>query len=708
MKNIRLYPAGHDLVKTRTKAAYQLLSKLLAKNKTLLFGVARDTITFGEKNLGVDSPSCSAFAKALSRNEIASLTFEQGVSQHSLYLFLKAVGVLPEHRSNEKTLEQELAALNIPHIGIVTVNYMDFDRVQGSTGHGDDNGLAGEKTDSATWLEFATRITHGTFGQPGAVSESSGGRVSPGPEALATAINANAHKQPDIAQQFSFYLDQMLQQKNPSQASMSGGELSTVLTSLNPQIRDQFLRATLQKCDQNREQNNPEKLLRGFSHNLIKDMLQLITEKDAAVSPSLLNLIHNLSRIHSTAPKTPTPSAMDSEKMSSLLAPEKYDQYVSREYQQTLQHLSGPRPSEHASPPDFPLEQHLLTMEDTHLTRQIIRATLFFMEATKEAQDYRELANRLMEFTRQLPEAGEFDLLLKIAKVLKRHTVKKESTAIIEIAANSFAELTEEEFLDYVYSALLEAANAEERQKAILFFLFFGADILDKLIQIFCMQQTVDEDNLLLPVFNTFRVQTLTAIFTILPKVNEARAKKLLLLVQYLGARGTAPLLHPLLAHDNPEIQLQVLNILLPLNDKKSFDTVEAMLSSKNDMQIETAIDLCNKHKLMESVPALLNLLDYQVIKESAIARNRTLILTLGRIGDKRALPALEKIAFSKWPFHRKLVRNMKQILFYSLKGYQHADRINLVKKGLQLKDEEIRKICNTLLPPQQRAKTGI
>lgn len=93
-------------------------------------------------------------------------------------------------------------------------------------------------------------------------------------------------------------------------------------------------------------------------------------------------------------------------------------------------------------------------------------------------------------------------------------------------------------------------------------------------------------------------------------------------------------------------IRSQVLDLLLPLEDEEALATLESMLASNNSLLVEAAIERCNLHKPSACVPNLLQLLEYQFIKESAIERNRKLFLVLGRIGDSRALPALEKLLF--------------------------------------------------------------
>ncbi len=704
LKNIQLYPAGHNLVKNRLALAHQLLSKILLAKQTLLFGIARDIITFEEQPLGKDSPASSFLAKILSRHEIASLKFSYGVSQHSLFLFLKTVGILPEQKRSGKNLQQNISSLNIPHIDIEIIDYNYFDR-QDITDSGANNG----GTAPLSWLTFTQKLTSGILGHSGIHNKTDGKNFDvTAPETLAAAINSHAPKHPEIIQQFSSLLDQMLQQsqeKNRSPSSFGGKELSRILTSLNPELRDQFLTTTLERCDQNMNHGNPEEILGKFSDSVVLDMVQQVNKKNVRISPALLTLVEKLSRMRFSPDPATSSSIARQSKLSNLLDPEKYNQQVEKEYHNTLRKLaSSPAPS-HPSPSGFPLEEYLATLEEDHLNRQIIHATLIFMDQSDEETEYTRLAHKLMEISLLLPDAGAYDLLQETFKVLKKQAAEKKPAVLRKIASQCVEQLTAPDFLDYIYSMLPEA-SATEQQEAIAFLELLCPDILGKLIKIFCMKPNIPENDLLVGIFRTFRLETLTRTFTILPKTTNINVKRLLILVQYLGIQGTVRLLHPLLDNNDTDIRMQVLGLLLPTHDEEATATLISMLESENEYIVDSAIELCNTHHPPAAVPHLLKLLEYQFFKAAAFERNRKLFLVLGHVGDKRALASLEKIAFTKWPLQRQKIIQMKRILFYSLKGYHPEDRLHLIRRGMKINDEEIHKICNSLLPIQERATT--
>ncbi len=704
LKNIQLYPAGHNLVKTRLALAHQLLNKILSGKQTLLFGIARDIITFEEKPLGEHSPASSALAKILSRHEIASLKFSYGISQHSLFLFLKAVGILPEQKRSGIKQQKDIASLNIPHIDIELIDYNYFDR-QNIT---DSDGKNGD-TVPLTWLSFTQKLTSGILGQSDIHNKRKGrGFDVTEPETLAAAINSHAPEHPEIIQQFSSLLDQMLQQspgKKRSTPSFGGTEISRILASLNPELRDQFLTTILERCDQNMNLSDPAEILEKFSDSVVLDMAQQANKKDVRISPALHNLIKKLSKMRSTSEPEPSTSIAGQSKLSKLLDPEKYNQQVKKEYRNSLQKLASSSASTHPPPSGFPLEEYLATLEEEHLNRQLVHATLICMDKSEEDTEYTELADKLMEFSLLLTDSGSFDLLQKIVKVLTKQAAEKKSAVVRKIAHECIEKLTASDFLDYIYSTLPEVSTTEQ-QKAIAFLELLCPDILGKLLKIFCMKPNIPENDLLVGLFKTFRLETLTRIFTIIPKTTPINVTRLLVLIQYLGIQGTIRLLHPLLDNADPDIRMQVLGLLIPTYDDEAMATLISMLESKDKHIVESAIELCATHNPPACVLHLLNLLEYQFFKASATERNRKLFLVLGNIGDKKALPNLEKIAFTKWPLQRQAIMQMKRILFYSLKGYHPDDRIGLIRKGLKINDEEIHKICNALLPVQERDKT--
>lgn len=697
LKNIQIYPAGHSLVESKLSIAHQHLTRLLNTKKTVLFGIARNIITYHETPIGENSQACSTLAQILSSHEVSSISFSQGLNKHSLFLFLKTLGAAPEQNQSEKNLQQELSTLKVTHIEVEIINYDYFDRSDNK------NSMAGEGV-PLTWLSFSQKLTSGILAYSGDTANVDTNTMNVSPETLAAAINKHARRQPGILLEFATLLDKMLKQqplKNSVQSSFGGQELDQVLVSLNPEIRKQFLNTTLERFDQNIHNNSPEKILETFSDSVVMDMVQQINTKEARVSPALLNLIKKISTIRATSNTATHAAAARQKHISNLLNPESYNKHVDSSYHKSLQNLAKSTATDsHLT--NFPLQEHLKTLEEDHLNRQIVQAILLIMEQSDNEQEYSDFATNLIETCLILPETGDYSLLQKVGTSLKNQATTKNNPTIKTTANSCIEQLTTFDFLNYIYSVLPEETDME-KQEAINFLELFCPDILDRLLKIFCMKLDIPKTDPLVAIFLKFRLETLTRIFTNLPKANNINVQKLLTLVGYLGIQGTVRLLQPLLDNKSMEIRVQVLHLLLPTNDNEALATLISMLESENEGNVITAIEICELHKPIACVPSLLKLLEYQFVKQASIERNKKLFPILSHIGDPQALPDLEKIAFTKWLFHREEITAMKRLLFYSLKGYQSKDRSKLVKKGLQIADKEINKICVALHPSHKR-----
>lgn len=697
LKNIQLYPSDHNLLQTKLADAHQSLARILLRKKRLFFGIARDTFTYAGSPIGEDSKACAAFAKVLARHEIASISFSKGFSQHSLFLFLKTVGVLPEQRTTGENILQEISSLNIAHFQVELIDYSYFAQ----------NIHEDASTAPLTWLTFNQKLSSGVLGHSDTHKVAGSRSKAMTPKTLAATINKQMGNHPKILQQFSGLLDQLLRQ-TPQQnttTSFGGLELSQVLSSLNPELREQFLNTTLKQCDKNIQTGNTEKILGEFPDSVVLEMLQQINKDQATVSPALFNLIHKLSGINFDAEGQTPASIARQWKAGNLLKQKNYDQQVSPAYQNSLQHLS-----QHSSPPataplDFPLDEHLESLEDTQLDRKIIQAILIFMGNPVPDREYHTLAQKLITLSLLLPDHGAFDLLQIIIRQLRKQATNKTSIAQKAVAQKCIRDLAASDFLDYIF-AILPDSPAEEKKNGIDFLLQLGQEAIDSILKIYCIKTKVSEQDPMVMILKTLRVETLTRVFTLLKQATPAHVLKLLLLIEYLGTQGTIQLLHPWIEHENKSIRDQVLNLLLPVQDQKAIDTLISMLKSNDEPMVNIAIQFCDTHRLRACVPALLELLEQTLVTRTAIERNRQLIQVLGHIGDPSTLPHLEELAFGNWFFLRQEIADMKRLIFYSLKNYHPEASRRLLLKGNKTKDKKTVTICSTILQSQKRTNT--
>ncbi len=696
LKNIQIYPPGHNLLQTKLAAAHQSLTRALIKKNNIRFGIARDTFTYAGSPVGEGSKACAAFAKILTRHEIASISFSEGITQHSLFLFLKTVGILPEQQGIGENRLQDISSLNIPHLQVEFIDYTYFAR----NVTGEDSGAP------LTWMTFAQKLAGGTLGHFAGATTTDPQTKPIAPKTLAATINKEMGNHPQILQQFSGLLDQLLQQTTQQQSATSfgGQELSQILSSLNPDLRKQFFDTTLKQCDKNLTTGNTKKILDEFSDSVVLDMLQQVNREQTTISPALLNLIHKLSGMN-FATERPSPASITRQcETGNLLKEKNYTQQVSPAYQDSLQHLSRHSSAPSTAPADFPLGEHLESMKETQLDKKIIQAILIFMGTTIQDQEYKKLARKLMELSLLLPDYGAFDLLQTIVRQLQQQAADKTTDIQKGIAQECIRDLASPDFIDYIFS-ILPDATATERKDGIDFLLLLGPETLDSILTIYCIKTKIPANDPMVIILKASRVETLTRLFPLLRKATPVHALKLLLLLEYLGIQGTVRLLHPLLDHENSDIRNRVLGLLLPSHDQQATATLNAMLQANNEPTVNMALELCDTYRPKACVTTLTALLEHKLVTRAAIEKNRQLIQVLGHIGDPEALPHLEKLAFGNWLFLRQEIADMKRLIFYSLKDYHPEDSRRLLLKGSKTKDEKTVTICSTILNSQQRRK---
>ena len=173
--------------------------------------------------------------------------------------------------------------------------------------------------------------------------------------------------------------------------------------------------------------------------------------------------------------------------MQKLFDREKYEEYVSDDYQTMLRHLSE---GQAASAEQFPLEEHLKSLEDEHLDFQIGRALLAFLEENIDEEDYREFANKIVALMPQFLETGNFELLWRILETLRRHSTDKPVKGIRDIAEEAKKFFSDPEFIVKVLNAF-DRWMREKGQEASGLIQALGPDTIPGLMDIYCRDESM-------------------------------------------------------------------------------------------------------------------------------------------------------------------------------------------------------------------------
>ena len=705
-RNVHLYPAGHVQVGLSVERAHQALHRLLQQTTDFTFGAVKDTLIVGKEPLDLRNPSCREFALVLKQNDIAALTFSQGLTQEELSRFLQVLaGGRPDAGPGELLLEV-LSRKALPHIRVRTVDYSRFRVTEEEELRRKDPARRGVSVRSL-WQCFVTRLVALEFltadgsrplGEADLMDPPAVARLVSGKDLdLNTSLRSYGNALRDHAQQVEG-------RKGPVEP-IDLKPLNLFLQELGPQAREQFLATTFQFCSTHGAAAWTELVLGSLDPNLLLGMLQQAAKEERQISPSFLTLLQKIGQIQDTAqppsppkdaprPEEPLSSGTKPEELDSLLRREQYEKYVVSDYAETLKKLARKQTSESAAEAEgFVLEQHIRTLGEEHLEGQIAMALLAFMETEDGPEDYRECAARLTAAIDPLLDSGQFSVLLETLQTLRQHRDAKEQP---EIRSHAAAQLGR--FEDPLF--LMRAAAVFDRRKdslspaAVEFLLALGSGVVSHLVDLYALKEDSAEHEDLMQILRRFPAETAREAAHRLTDPRPAVVRNLLILLEQMGGTESIPFLQGLLRHPDQSVQRVALSILLNLKDPQAIGYLESLLRDKRPGKLRGAIRLVGDLETPEAVAPLLSLLKGRCLSRSDYAVNLEVVQALGRFGDPRALPALERIVRQGWGLYPSELARLKQAVFESLERYPAAGRAALLTAGRHSRDPEIRKIC--------------
>ncbi len=713
-KNLAIYPATHHQVQRSLEKANAVLEGLLKRVATFAVGVADVHLMVAEEVLDTTNPALTELATALKQHHVATLTITAGVTKAELTQLLKKLGCAPENGSSP------LQTLNgvCQHIDIRFVDYRRFNLTREASILRPSSTSAKGTEGGEIWHDFTSQLLCGLddVSDPAALLPSAQGMP---PETLAELLNRHRPDADSVSQSYEHILAAHLEQISDTAGEQT--ETAVVLDNLNrliqelkPQLQRQFLEAAFQYCSGADTPPWVERFLGGLSETLVVDMIRQANEKGEEISPSLINLVQKIVTtidddvLASLAPLKAAEDPAREEKRSddpalkSLFNREDYETFVIDEYDKVLKGLSdavAEEPAEDAG--DFPLAQHLQTMEDSHLNRQIARVLLAFMNSTASSDAYGDYATKLMRLVPALLNQGAFDLMEKVYFAFERHEKQHRRPAKAQIAAQCRHRFGVSPLLEKSITAFQRCAD-QQPKVSLGFFRMLGPVIVPYAMALLVKAPQEESVDGLVRLLKLHPGEAQKAIAKHLKNGNPREIGNIIRLIDRSEAHQLAKELKPHLDHPDMAVRRQVLDGLASLKEPWAIVHLRDWLK-RSQAESTAAIEIAGAHQVMELVPDLCALMVRAYFRKATVRRNINIITALGRIGDPFALPILDKVVHSIWPLYPRLRRQMKQAVYQSLAGYPAQSSRTLVSFGLKSKDAQIRRICLDLLRSRQQ-----
>ncbi|OGW28072.1 MAG: hypothetical protein A2X56_15230 [Nitrospirae bacterium GWC2_57_13] len=710
-KNVGIYPPGHIQITKSIDRAFDSLQKMFEVRAEMTLGVAKDTLLVGQDYLDRRNPVYRDFALSMNQQGIAAVTFIQGLVKDELVKFHRLLTTKPEDIRSEGGILNVTAGADIPHIRIQAIDYGRF-HVTEEKEILKPAQRSAEKPSVGVWQDFVSHLVTGSLAGAGeGVSIADAEQFDPAE--LARLLNERK-LDPNTAMEsydeiITTHVRASTEKKRRTTAqSESLANLNRLVKELHPELRKQFLSVAFRHAASQPSQDGTEDLLGGMPDDMIIEMIRNASAAGKEISPTLAGMMQKLSQVRSTelpgrqsrqAPEQPVGAAqvISPEQMQTLFDRESYEDYVTPDYDATLKRLtehsgqSSAGPVEGISPDEFSP-----SLEDDHLDFQIGRALLAFMEEELDDEDYLEFSRKLIAVVPDLLGSGNFTLLLDVLESLRRHVREKKSPVVRAQAEESLAIFHDPAFIAQAVKSF-DAWARTKGKEAAGFLLSLGPEAVPGLLDIYSEDQTPGGRRILFDLLCNFGKP---AVQEAQRRLHDPRAyyvRNLLMLIRWAGNATVVASVKPLLRHADEKVRLETLAVLLRFRDAEAIELLRQALRSKDPDVSSQAVFLAGQYRVAAVIDDLLALIKKVILFEADYRVNEEIIKALGEIGDRRAVPELEKLARASWSLHRESLQRMKVVLYDSLGRYPKDVLAGLISIGEQSGDDRIIRACRKL-----------
>ncbi len=715
-KNVGIYPPGHIQITKSINRAYELLQKLFEIRPEMTLGVAKDMLLVGQDYLDQRNPVYRDFALSLNQQDIAAVTFVRGLDKEELVRFHRIITTKPEIIRTEGGVSVVVAGSELPHIRIQAVDYGSFHATEEqeifkTSGAKTGAGVDKTKTGQTVWRDFVFHLTAGTLASPGSEGVLLKDAEQIDPAELAELLNARKIDSGVALQSYDQIISEHVrvraEKKQLTQdQSTTLKNMNALLKNLHPELRKQFLSVAFRQISTHTSVTGAEELMGGFPDDIVVEMLSHASAEGKSISPTLTGLLGKLTRaqaqsVQARPPGTPVAPAPAADEDSSMILPEhmeklfdreKYEEYVSDEYQETLKRLAE---SAVSVGDKIPVDEYARTLEDDHLDFQIGRALLAFMEEDIDEEDYEQFARKLIMLIPEFLKTGNFALLLDILQTVRKQSQAKPTEHLRAKAEECFAVFSAASFIDQAVNAFDGWARTRGREAADFLFAL-GPAVLPGLMDIFAIDTTPGGRRILFELLSRFGADAVREAVKRLRDPRPQYVRNLVMLIRRAGTAAAIPSVRFLLSHQDVKVRMEVLTSMLWFRDPDAVRILRETLHIQDPDIASQAAFLAGQYRVAEVTEDILSLIRRVVLFETDYAVNEELIKVLGEIGDPRAIGDLERLARARMLFPQRRLK-MQRLLFQSLGRYPKESIAGLLALGERSNDDVIMQLCAKL-----------
>jgi hypothetical protein len=704
-RNLLIYPASHDQVKRSLSRAFQSLSTALARDETITLAVMKDGLAVNEKALGSNPAVISELAAVLKLYQIATLCFAKGLEPKELVSFLRVITADREKIIAQGGIAAVADSRKMSHIKIQTLDYSKLQLTEeseiqrSSRRHG--NG--------SIWQAFVTSLLSGGNQQKHNGETAAG--VNLDPNELADMLNRQKVN-PGAA--IAHYEQVVAEAAHAGSGSVEVSEglllFQQMIKELNPDLQNQFLATTFDRCTQTADISNTANLVDGLGAELILRMLRQASSAGKQISPSLIAFVNKIGNLHTSTDNSPTggggssghTDGLSSQKIESLLNREQYDTYVDSDYSKLLNNLARKEQEADTGSGTKELVQGLAAeISYAGINAHAGRAMTRLMTTSADVAGYRDWARQLAYLLDDLLETQAFDYLIELMALVRAEKAGEDKERS-EIASLLLDRFSDPQFVARTIETV-QKAGGDLSPETLGFLIELGEPVVLEIFDGLDPSLTLHDEEVFTKILKN--LSSITAQEA-LERIKDPRPEyvcRMLKIIQKMGDNESAQQVRSLLDHSNLEVRMEALSTLLKFNNSWGLIRLREYLARPLEVEFKPALQLAGEYRVQAMVPQLLLFFEQ---RGDAQLREATL-RALGRIGDCRAIPVLTKLAYRRWSISKKQTGHLKRVLYETLGGYPLGEVKHLLHFGLKQKDDIIQSACQKLLREGTREADG-
>jgi hypothetical protein len=477
--------------------------------------------------------------------------------------------------------------------------------------------------------------------------------------------------------------------------------LHDALPELTPELKAQILSITFRHIDAAKNEASLEELLCCMPGDMIIAVLERAKSEKREISPALIKLLGNLSRVQEQSPEradgTTLRSAMTWDHIQKLFSRERYEEYVPEEYDSKLHDISSGAVSAQAGRPvSFQIDEHMKTLQDESVNRHIASVLLALLEGELDEQAYGDFAGTISRLVPELLQAGDYGLLGTVYTALLKHASHKKEQGIRNAAAATLQAFAEENYIALLAEAFaaLEGRPCRELEELLM---LSGAKSLPWLLGLYVQQKKDKRSQQLFALLCRFGRQAAEEALKRLSGSSADQAVALLKLIQACGDESGTLQIRKMLESSHAEVYLEAIRTLLKFKDSAAVPTLRKLLHAKDEKTVNQALEIVREYAVQELALDLASLIKTLCISRAGLARNKAVLGILGALGNVNVLPALQKKALAWCTITPQYLRQTQEFLYKTLPGYPRLSIQEFVLQGLRSKNKNISSLCKKL-----------